>query len=139
MSQFPKSNPSLKKAIAIFNRQKTAEYRKRVYRTLKSGPLLVAVDSLPQGYSFNQTSDVKHVINMLAVQTLDGSFMLAAFTDEHAVADYEPGPYISMEPHGLLEIVQHQYNGGIMINPADQKFYIPPNEIEEILNNWVVD
>ena len=136
MSQFPKSNPSLNKAITIFNKQKTTEYRKNVYRTLKNGPLLVAVDSIPQGYLFNQIADAKHIINMLAIRTLNGSFMLVAFTDEQAVFDYEPGLYILMESYGLLEIVQKQYGAGIMINPADQKFNITQNEIEEILKNW---
>ena len=129
-------NQKLRQAISAYHSNNTVEYRNKVYNTLPDGPLLVAIDSVPNSYSLNQSTDMEHIFNLLAIEAADGSLILAVFTDEKAVADYVPGHYLLTEPRGLLDIVQNQYHGGIVINPAEHGFYISPDDVTAILNNW---
>ncbi|MCP4347080.1 MAG: SseB family protein [Desulfobacterales bacterium] len=132
-----KSNPLLRQAVSAYNRKKTVENHNKIYSALLKGPLLIAVESIPESFSLNQSSGSsgrEHTFNALAVRTADNSLILAVFTDEKAVAEYEPGTYMIMEPVGLLEIVQHQYDG-IVINPGDQEFCINRDSVKKILNS----
>ncbi|WP_188690060.1 SseB family protein [Silvimonas amylolytica] len=125
-------------AIEELTARPSSANRIGLYRSLKSGHLILGAANLPQERQGQRSIELAKAttLRLLTSSAPDGGTALLAFTSHNEVTRRNPAlASFGMESTSVLQLVLDQGFSGLVINPQGSWAGIPRQDIQDILED----